>query len=70
MSNLDAPKVKPTPGHGPARAFFSCHNMQAYYGESYIVQGVGFDVHEGGMVALPGKNGDVKTLTSLPNALA
>jgi len=63
MSNLDAPKVKPTQGHGSAPAFFSCRNMHAYYGESYIVQGVGFDIREGEIVALLGRNGAGKTST-------
>ena len=54
MSNLDARKVKPTQGYGSAPAFFSCRNMHAYYGESYIVQGVGFDIREGEIVALLG----------------
>jgi branched-chain amino acid transport system ATP-binding protein len=37
--------------------------MRAYYGESYIVQGVGFDIHEGEIVALLGRNGAGKTST-------
>ena len=37
--------------------------MQAYYGESYIVQGVGFEIHEGEIVALLGRNGAGKTST-------
>ena len=44
-------------------AFFSCSNLHAYYGESYIVQGVGFDVREGEIVALLGRNGAGKTST-------
>lgn len=44
-------------------AFFSCRDMHAYYGESYIVQGVGFDVSEGEIVALLGRNGAGKTST-------
>ena len=63
MSNLDAPKVKPTQAHGSARAFFFCRNMHAYYGESYIVQGVSFDIREGEIVALLGRNGAGKTST-------
>jgi hypothetical protein len=26
-------------------AYFSCRDMHAYYGESYIVQGIRFNVH-------------------------
>jgi branched-chain amino acid transport system ATP-binding protein len=37
--------------------------MRAYYGESYIVQGVGFEIHEGEIVALLGRNGAGKTST-------
>jgi branched-chain amino acid transport system ATP-binding protein len=44
-------------------AFFSCWEMRAYYGESYIVQNVGFDIHEGEIVALLGRNGAGKTST-------
>jgi len=48
---------------GSDPAFFSCWNMHAYYGESYIVQGVGFEVREGEIVALLGRNGAGKTST-------
>ncbi len=44
-------------------AFFSCWDVHAYYGESYIVQGVGFDVREGQILALLGRNGAGKTST-------
>jgi len=44
-------------------AYFSCRNLHAYYGESYIVQGVGFEVNEGEIVALLGRNGAGKTST-------
>jgi branched-chain amino acid transport system ATP-binding protein len=48
---------------GADPAYFSCSNLHAYYGESYIVQGVGFDVREGEIVALLGRNGAGKTST-------
>ena len=44
-------------------AYFSCSNMHSYYGESYIVQGVGFQIHKGEIVALLGRNGAGKTST-------
>ena len=44
-------------------AFFSCRDMHAYYGESYIVQGVGFDLRDGEILALLGRNGAGKTST-------
>jgi branched-chain amino acid transport system ATP-binding protein len=40
-----------------------CLPLQAYYGESYIVQDVSFNVHEGEIVALLGRNGAGKTST-------
>ncbi|MEX1034749.1 MAG: ABC transporter ATP-binding protein [Sneathiella sp.] len=45
------------------RAYFSVKDVHAYYGESYIVQGVSFDVEEGDIVALLGRNGAGKTST-------
>ena len=47
----------------PAPAFFGVRDIHAYYGESYIVQGVSFDVHEGEILALLGRNGAGKTST-------
>jgi branched-chain amino acid transport system ATP-binding protein len=44
-------------------AFFSVRDLHAYYGESYIVQGVSFEVAEGDVVALLGRNGAGKTST-------
>ncbi|WP_194096208.1 ABC transporter ATP-binding protein [Marivivens aquimaris] len=43
--------------------FLSVWDIQAYYGESYIVQGVSFDIHEGEILALLGRNGAGKTST-------
>jgi len=45
------------------QAYFSCKDIHAYYGESYIVQGVSFNVREGEIVALLGRNGAGKTST-------
>ncbi len=43
--------------------YFSVHDIHAYYDESYIVQGVSFNVHEGEILALLGRNGAGKTST-------
>ncbi|MEP3636389.1 MAG: ABC transporter ATP-binding protein [Paracoccaceae bacterium] len=48
---------------GAAPAFLSVRDMHSYYGESYIVQGISFDVHEGEILALLGRNGAGKTST-------
>jgi len=60
--------VKPdfSKGHNLAEtapAFLSVWDMQSYYGESYIVQGISFNVHEGEILALLGRNGAGKTTT-------
>ena len=58
-----AAERQPGPQKGGQTAFFSCWDIHAYYGESYIVQGVSFDVREGEIVALLGRNGAGKTST-------
>ncbi len=45
------------------RAYFSCNDIHSYYGESYIVQGISFEVREGEILALLGRNGAGKTST-------
>ena len=60
MSDAEKHTIRST---GTDPAFFSCWDMHAYYGESYIVQGVNFDVREGEIVALLGRNGAGKTST-------
>ncbi|MFQ5622749.1 MAG: ABC transporter ATP-binding protein [Paracoccaceae bacterium] len=44
-------------------AYFSAWDLHSYYGESYIVQGISFDIHEGEILALLGRNGAGKTST-------
>jgi branched-chain amino acid transport system ATP-binding protein len=46
-----------------APAYLSIWNMEAHYGESYIVQNISFNVHEGEILALLGRNGAGKTST-------
>lgn len=46
-----------------APSYFSVRDIHAYYGESYIVQGVSLDVAEGEILALLGRNGAGKTST-------
>lgn len=58
-----APGVDAVKAQGGQRAFFSVWDLHAYYGESYIVQGVSFDIREGEIVALLGRNGAGKTST-------
>lgn len=56
--------ARPTaPATGAPAAYFSCRDLHAYYGESYVVQGVSFDIHKGEIVALLGRNGAGKTST-------
>ena len=47
----------------PSDSYFSVSDLNAYYGDSYIVQGVSFEVNEGEIVALLGRNGAGKTST-------
>lgn len=63
MSTAKVPTSKPVTASGSAPAFFSAWDIHAYYGESYIVQGVNIDVREGEIVALLGRNGAGKTST-------
>lgn len=60
MNAMTMPDVKAVEA---APAYFSVRDIHAFYGESYIVQGVSFDVAEGDVVALLGRNGAGKTST-------
>jgi branched-chain amino acid transport system ATP-binding protein len=62
-SQAKAPGAPAVMARGGARAYFSVWDIHAYYGESYIVQGVSLDVREGEILALLGRNGAGKTST-------
>ena len=65
-SALEAAPASATgkPAPAPAAApYFVCEDLHAYYGESYIVQGVSFEVRQGEVLALLGRNGAGKTST-------
>ncbi len=59
-STMTTEKKHPKPSQP---AYFSAWDLHAYYGESYIVQGVSMNVHEGEILALLGRNGAGKTST-------
>lgn len=58
-----AERIQPAATSGGDTAYFAVHNLHAYYGESYIVQGVSFSIKEGEILALLGRNGAGKTST-------
>ena len=61
---MNAPATNMNTSHAKnAPAYFSAWDIHAYYGESYIVQGVSLNVHEGEILALLGRNGAGKTST-------
>ncbi len=45
----------------PSKEFFTVRDIHAYYGESYIVQGISLDIRKGEILALLGRNGAGKT---------
>ena len=64
MNELTTPKKERNANHAAtAPAYLSVWDLEAYYGESYIVQGISFNVHEGEILALLGRNGAGKTST-------
>jgi branched-chain amino acid transport system ATP-binding protein len=65
MDSSFAPAVDTVPGAAAATTtpFFAVKDIHAYYGESYIVQGVTLDVRQGEILALLGRNGAGKTST-------
>jgi len=63
MSDLPARAEPATAAASRTQPFFAVRDIHAYYGESYIVQGVSLDVHHGEILALLGRNGAGKTST-------
>jgi len=51
------------PAEATAPGFFSVREVHAYYGESYIVHGISFDIAKGEVLSLLGRNGAGKTTT-------
>ncbi|MDP9010178.1 MAG: ATP-binding cassette domain-containing protein, partial [Pseudomonadota bacterium] len=46
-----------------SREMLKIANLEAWYGESHILHGVDFAVHEGEVVTLLGRNGAGRTTT-------
>src|SRR5258708_23614219 len=61
MAKAVARNRAPTPGRGAP--VLSVQNLEAWYGESHILQGIEFNVHAGEVVTLLGRNGAGKTTT-------
>jgi len=61
MAEADRAAETINPDHEPN--YFSVWEMDSYYGESYIVQNVSFNIKEGEILALLGRNGAGKTST-------
>ncbi len=61
--SIDGPFDKQRNMAATAPKFLSVWDIRAYYGVSYIVQGVSFDIHDGEILALLGRNGAGKTST-------
>lgn len=60
---MNAPFNKHANNAPTSPAFLSLWEVEAYYGESYIVQNISFSIHEGEILALLGRNGAGKTST-------
>jgi branched-chain amino acid transport system ATP-binding protein len=64
MTPPDVTALEAAPGtEATGPAYFGLRDIHAFYGESYIVQGISFDVAEREILALLGRNGAGKTST-------
>ena len=55
-------EARPAAG-GTSMPFFSCRGLNAFYGDRFVVQDVGFALEKGQILALLGRNGAGKTST-------
>jgi branched-chain amino acid transport system ATP-binding protein len=60
---MDAGLIAAAQRQDHPQPFFAARSLHAYYGESYIVQGVSLDIRQGEILALLGRNGAGKTST-------
>ncbi len=58
-----ATATAPAPAPGPRPVALAVQDLNAYYGDSHVLHGVDFSVHEGEVVTLLGRNGVGKTTT-------
>lgn len=64
MNAMDVTAKSAEPAKQPATdAYFRANDLHAYYGESYIVQGVSMEIQKGQILALLGRNGAGKSST-------
>lgn len=61
--NAQSTDIRPHTTATGERPFFHADDLHAYYGESYIVQGVSLSLNQGEILALLGRNGAGKTST-------
>ena len=59
------PERTETPANGSGGALLSVAGLEGWYGESHVLHGIDFDVNEGEVVTLLGRNGAGKTSTLL-----